>query len=406
MLKRLRTLIVLLLILFGGFVVVRWWLPSLLQGPSVVRLPPGVKAPGAPGIEEAALPVPVRTFKSTRIEFTDLLPTLGTIRGQSEVELKFEVNGVVRSVDFREGDIVTQGQVLATLEDRDAKLRVEYAQAKLQTAQAQLALAQKRLSINEQLYRLGAIIRLKLEESQIEVEQATAQVTTASKETELAKSELSKTMLRAPVDGVMGTREVEVGSTVTMNPPTVVAILMEIGSVYVELGIIERDIERIKLDQRVKVTVDSLPNTTFEGKIDNLAPLIEGKSRTLTAKVKVENPQGKLLPGMFARAEIAVFEKPNALVVPISSLRDTDGDGKFESVFVVEAETAKLKPITTGYLTTDYAEIIQGLQEGEPVVTEARGVLKEGSKVSLLETEEAGIQRAEPEVAKEKDKSE
>jgi len=392
--KRLPMLVVIVLVLIGGFVVVTWWLPSMLKGPSVVRMPPGAKQ----GTEQVALPVPVRTFKATRIEFTDMLPTVGTIRGQSEVELKFEVSGVVKSVDFREGDIVSAGQVLMTLDDKDATLRVQYSESKLKTAQAQLSLAEKRSSINEQLYQLGAIIKSKWEESLLEVEQAKSQVETAEKEMELAKQEFEKTSLKAPVDGVMGTREAEVGAFAT--PQTVVGILLSVGSVFVDLGIIERDIERIRLGQKVKVTVDSLPNASFQGTIDNLAPMIEGKSRTLTAKVKVENPQGQLLPGMFARAEIAVFEKPNALVVPTSALKDNDGDGKFESVFVVEGETAHLKPITLGYLTTDYAEIAGGVEEGEQVVTEARAALKDGGKVSLLETEEAGIQRVEPEISK------
>lgn len=392
--KRLQMLVVVIVVLFGGLAVVFWWLPSMLKGPSVVRMPPGAKQ----GTEQAALPVSVRTFKATRIEFTDLLPTVGTVRGQAEVELKFEVNGLVKSVDFREGDIVSVGQVLTTLDDKDAVLRLEYSESKLKTAQAQMNLAEKRSSINEQLYQVGAIIKSKLEESLLEVEQAKTQVETAEKEMELAKAELAKTTLKAPMDGVMGTREAEPGEFVT--PQAVVGTLLDVGSVFVELGIIERDIERIRMGQKVKITVDSLPSQTFQGTIDNLAPMIEGKSRTLTAKVKVENPQGQMLPGMFARAEIAVFEKPNALVVPTSALKDNDGDGKFESVFAVEGETAHIKPITLGYLTTDYAEITGGIEEGEQVVTEARAALKDGGKVSLLETEEAGIQRVEPEIAK------
>ena len=392
--KRLRIIIVLLLVLGGGIVLTRWVLPSLLKETRVTRLPPGAKPSTAPGTEAERLPVAVRTFKAARIEFTDLLPTLGTVRGQSEINLKFEINGVIQGLNFREGDLVTKDQALATLDERDAKLRYEYSESKLKTAQVQSDLASQRYSINEKLYQVGAIIEAKLEESRIEVEQAKSQVETAEKEAELAKAELGKTVLKAPIDGVMGTREAEVGEYVT--PQAVVAKLMDVSAVFVELGIIERDIERIRLGQRVKISVDSLPNTPFEGRIDNLAPLIEGKSRTLTAKVKVENPQGRLLPGMFARAEIAVFEKPDTLVVPTSALRDNDGDGKFESVFVVEAESAKLKPITLGYLTTDYAEIAQGIQEGEQVVTETRGTLKDGSKVTLLEAEEAAVQRAEP----------
>lgn len=393
---KLRVIVVALIILIVGFVAVTRWLPAMLKEPKVTRLPPGVKPEGA-AVSEEDIPIPVRTFKAARIEFTDLLPTLGTVRGQTEVELKFEVSGTVQAINFREGDLVKEGQELASVDDREARLKVGYAESKQATAQAQLKLARKRLSVNEELFRIGAIIRPKLEESQIEVEQAETQVETAVKEAGLAEHDLGRATLEAPIEGVIGTRQVEPGEYVT--PQNVIATLMDVNSVYVELGIIERDIERIRLGQRVKVSVDSLPNTSFEGKVDNLAPVIEGKSRTLTAKVKVENTQGQLLPGMFARAEIAVFEKPNALVVPTSALKDTDGDGKFESVFVAApGDKAALKPITMGYLTTDYAEVSQGLDEGDPVITEARGNLKDGSALAFLEQEEAAFERAEPEV--------
>lgn len=397
MFRRLRALVVFIAVLLGGIVVVNWWLPSLLKGPKVTRLPPGVKPPLGPGQEEE-LPIAVRTFKAARIDFTDVLPTLGTVRGQSEVELKFEINGVIKALEFREGDLVKAGQALSHLDDREYQLKLQYAQSKLETAQAQLRLTENRLSVSEQLYRLGAIILPKLEESRIEVEQAQTQAQTAQKEADLAANELAKAALRSPMDGVMGTREVEVGEYVT--PQTVIGTVMDVNSVYVELGIIERDIERIRLGQRVKAMVDSLPNTSFEGWIDNLAPVIEGKSRTLTAKVKVENTQGQLLPGMFARAEVAVFEKPGALVVPTGALRDNDGDGKFESVFILQEQRAVLRPITLGYLTTDYAEIGDGLQEGDQVISEARGDLKDGSLVSLLEEEEGAFERAEPPIVR------
>lgn len=398
MFKRLRVIVLFAVVLIGGIAVLNW-LPGLLKGPTVTRLPPGARPPGSPVVSEESLPIAVRTFKAARIEFTDLLPVLGTVRGESEVDLKFEASGVVRSVAFREGDLVKEGQVLAALDEREARLKLEYAESKKRTAEAQQKLAEKRMGTNEQLYKIGAIILPKLEESQIEVEQARTQVDTAMREAKIAENELLRITLEAPINGVIGTRQVEPGEYVT--PQTAIGTLMEVGSVYVEVGIIERDIERIRMGQRVKVSIDSLPNTAFEGRVDNLAPLIEGKSRTLTAKVKVENTQGQLLPGMFARCDIAVFEKPNALVVPTAALKDADGDGKFESVFLIQGEKAALKPITLGYLTTDYAEVSEGLSEGDQVVTEARGNLKEGSQVTFLEEEEAAFQRAEPDAAKE-----
>lgn len=399
--KRLWKTVVLIGVTLLGLAIVTWWLPNWLNGsnnPQVTKLPPGVKSPNGPKVAEENIPIAVRTFKAAKIEFTDLLPTLGTIRGKSEVEMKPEASGLIRGMNFREGDLVKKGQVIINLDDREPRLRLEYAESKRQTAEVQLKLTRKRLSVNEQLFKIGAIIRPKLEESQIEVEQSQTQVETAAREVALAQNELARTVVKSPIDGVVGTKQVDVGEYVT--PQSVMATIMEVGSVYVELGIIERDIERIRMGQRVKVSIDSLPNVTFDGRVDNLSPMIEGKSRTLTAKVKVENPKGQLLPGMFARAEIAVFEKPDALVVPTSALKDMDGDGKFEAVFVTQDSKAGLKPISLGYLTTDYAEITQGLQEGDQVVTEARGNLKDGSEVTFLEEEESAFPRTEEAIPK------
>ena len=122
MLKKLRAVVIFSGVLIVGIVVVRWWLPNYLEGPQVTRLPPGVQPPGMLGAG-ADLPIPVRTFKAARIEFTDLLPTLGTIRGRSEVELKFEAPGVIRKILFREGDLVEAGQLLASLDGRENQLR-------------------------------------------------------------------------------------------------------------------------------------------------------------------------------------------------------------------------------------------------------------------------------------------
>jgi len=395
MLKKLLPVIVFLIVLAVGGWVVLVWLPGYLQEPSVTQLPPGVKAPGKGA--SADLPVGVRAFKAARIEFTDILPTMGTLQGQREVELKVETNGMIKALNFREGDLVSQGDVLVVLNDEEARLRIDYAKSKVDTAKSQLKLTQQRMSINQELFSIGAIIEAKLREAELEVEQAQSQVITAQQEEALAENELNKLVLHAPMEGVIGTRETEVGEYVT--PQKILAVLIDIAQVDVELGIIERDIERIRMGQRVKIHVDSLPGVTFEGRIDNLAPLIEGKSRTLTAKVRVPNNKGQLLPGMFARSEIAVFEKADALVVPTSALQDTDQDGKFDAVYTVEGDRAKSKAITLGYLTTDYAEIVDGILEGDQVITEARGDLEDGSFISLIETEEAGIERVEPTIS-------
>lgn len=399
--KRLGILVIVVGLAVGAVALWRTVGPAWFGGLSVVRLPPGAPPAIPQGAAPEELPVQVRTFKASKVTFSDTLPVTGTVRGEKEVPMKFEVNGVVKAVSVHEGDVVEPGEIIAILDDRDATLRVEHAQTKLAAAEAQSKVAAKRLEVHERLFQLGAIIQAKLEEQRAEFEQAKAQAETAVKEVDLAQAEWAKTGLKAPLGAVVGTVEVEPGEYVT--PQTTVCLLAAVRNVFVELGVIERDIEKIKLGQQAKITVDAFPGSEFQGTIDTMTPVIEGKTRTLTAKVKVANENGALLPGMFARAELTVFQKEDVLMVPTTALQDLDGDGTFEAVYTVdELNRAHVKPIRLGYMTTDYAEIAEGIAEEDQVIVEARGKLKEGAQVVLLEVEESGLKREEPQVGQDK----
>lgn len=396
MMRRWRWLIIWLGLILGLAALWRAVAPMVRGGgPAVVQLPPGQPGVIPEGGAPEELPVQVRVFKASRVSFSDTLPVTGTVRGQTEVPLKFEINGTIKAIHFREGEMVQREEAIAELDDHELQLRVEHSEAKHEAADAQAKLAAHRVGMHERLFQIGAIIGEKLEESRLEEAQARAQALAAEKETSLAQAELAKASLKAPMDGVIGTLDVEVGEFVT--PQASVGLLADVAAVFVELGVIERDIEKVKLGQAAKIMVDAFPGVELQGTIESLTPVIEGKSRTLTAKVKVLNDKGALLPGMFARAELTVFEKEDALVIPTTALQDQDGDGVFEAVFVAdEAQIAHLRPIQLGYMTTDYAEIGSGIDEDEQVVVEARGKLKDGSKVVLLEVEESGLKREEP----------
>ncbi len=346
----------------------------------------GGQAPGAEQ-EQQQQKVPVRVFKVARTLFQDKLPVMGTVTGISELELKFEVSGIVSAFAVNAGDLVAAGDVMAQLEPRDAQLKIKYAESKLEAAKASCDAAQVKLKMHESLAEIGAIVPVKLDEVKAETAVAFRQMETSLVELESAKAELDKTVLKAPRDGVVTNRDIEVGEFAT--PQASVATLMEIHDVHVVLGIIEKDIERVTLGQPAKITVDTYPGTEFEGMIDEINPLVEGKGRTLPVKARVSNPDSRLLPGMFARAVITVFEQPDAIVVPSISLHRKD-DGSYTAM-VVQEETVAERPVTVGYITTDYAQVDDGLQEGELVVVESQATLKDGASVEVLEIQEASF---------------
>ena len=339
----------------------------------------------AKGPEQA--PAQVKVKKVILGPFEDVMPVLGTIKGITQIDLRFEVSGVMNGFNFREGDLVYKGDVIATLDQKDAILKREYNKSKLVSAQAATKISEKKLEINKKLYDIGAIIISKYEESQLECESTRAQEESAKKEVEFAQQEIEKTVLKSPIDGVLGTRELEPGEFITSQNR--IGSVFDISGVYVEAGVIEKDIQKVKLEQQVKVNVDAFPNMDFWGKVDNIPSFVEGKSRTVPVKVKLENPRTELKPGMFARANIYVYQVTNAVIIPSSAAFDSNGDGTLDAVFVIEeGNIARKRDIEVGYTSFDQVEVTSGLSEGESVVVETAKKLEDGVKVEVIETGE------------------
>lgn len=334
--------------------------------------------------------LPVRTYKVSRRDFKDSLPVLGAVRGRIEIDLKFPVSGVVQNFNFKEGELVKKGEVLAMLDQKDALLKVSYHESRLRAAETALEAAQRKLEIHEDLYRIGAIIEARLQEVRLERDSARYQMETIRAELDSARSELDKHILYAPQDGVIGIKEVEAGEF--LSPTDRVCALIDIHEVHIDVGIIERDINKVALGQGASVTVDAYPAQEFWGVIDNIFPMVEGGSRTLTAKVRVPNDKesGLLLPGMFARVHINLAEFEKAILVPSVSVNDLDHDNVFESVYVIDdQDIAHVRPVKVLYdKSTDFWVIEEGVKEGELVVVEAPEELKEGAKVQVVEIQE------------------
>lgn len=357
-----------------------------------------VIAPEKPTTEEEGI-VAVRVVKAKDRDFEDTLPVLGTIKGYAEIPLKFEIDGVIKTFEVKEGERVKKGDLIATIKDEDSQLRLQYSRKKLAAAEAQYLSVNKKKELYEGMYKAGAVIRQKLEEAVLEAEASKSQVGMAEAECRIAEAEAKKTNLASPKDGIIGSKDAEAGEFVT--PQNKVASLYDIEKVYVEIGIVERDIEKVKLGQKVGVQLDSYPQKVFMGKVDNLVPIIEGKSRTLTAKVLLDNPEGLLFPGMFSRVKIYIVELKEALLVPKTSVLTigpginivpiiNPGKNTPEEVEKGKAiGTVELRKIETGYATSDYLQVTQGLSAGELIIIETKGELKEGLKVKVMGVEEA-----------------
>lgn len=385
--RKLKALILLMVItgtLVLMWVVVKYDLLHLKGSKVWEKVPFLAKKPAEQKKEEKQQILPrVKVYKAAKQDYQDVLNSIGTIQGISKTILKFETNGVVKTFNFREGDLVKRGEVISELEHYDNDLKVKFRESKIEGAKTGVAAAKQKLDTHQRLFDIGAIIKDKLDEVKLEVQKAESELKGAEIEMESAKSELEKTYLLAPVDGVLGSKDVEPGEYVTSA--TKIASLVDIKAVYVEIGIIEKDLDKIEPGQKISAKVDTYPDQDFFGEVENIAPTVGG-SRTLTVKARIQNPESLLLPGMFARVKITVYEKADTIVLPKVAVTAA---GKDYTTFVIDKDNkAVLRPVEVGHLSADFTQIDSGISPGDQVVIESQAPLKEGAQVEVVEVQE------------------
>lgn len=332
--------------------------------------------------------IPVKGFKVAKFNFEDSHNALGTIKGAMEFKLSFEIPGTISSVNYKEGERYEEGALLVSLRQDDILLRLKRAQAELNKSETQAQIAEQKFKEHEKLFSLGAIPKSTLENVKLEWESAKYEAEAARLEVKANESMLEKSNLYAPSAGMIGELNVEEGETVTPNSLLGTHVATEF--VYAEFGIVEKEVSKISLGQKARVFVDAYPDKNFEGVMENISNYITGTSRTVTARVRIENPDRLLLPGMFARIRILLYSKKNTLVVPTDAVQGKEGD---QFVYVVNKDkgVVEKRPITIGYTRLDYSQVDAGISEGEVVAISGLERLEDGKKIRLLETQEAEI---------------
>jgi membrane fusion protein, multidrug efflux system len=178
-----------------------------------------------------------------------------------------------------------------------------------------------------------------------------------------------------------------------VTPNSALLSVVDISQVRLVANIIEKDLRRISAGQRADVEVDAFPNETFRGRIARISPVLDPATRTAQIEVEIENASFRLKPGMYARVNFTVEQRPNTLVVPANALVDVQGSrGVFQPSGPAN-DVAKFKPVKVGLVDDTQAEVSEGLSEGERIVTTGAAALKEGDKI-ILPGQRQGGERA------------
>jgi RND family efflux transporter MFP subunit len=333
--------------------------------------------------EEAAVAKPVEeTFsvQAAKAEIAPMAATLkatGSLEGIREATINSETNGRIIAVGVQNGSRIGQGSTLVQVDNELKVIALQQAEAARETAEAALAKAKLDLNRSESLTRDNALTKSQLEAADLGVKSAQAQLKAAQSGEAYAKRQLADATVRAPFGGTVAMRYVNQGEL--LNPGMRVATIVDDSRMKLKIGIGELDVPLIKVGDKAVVTVDAMPDKTFEGKIIAISTKAD-MARAYTVEVEIPNPGNQLKSGMFARAEIKREEARDVTTVPASAVIT---NGQKTQVFVVNNNVAKLTAVKTGVSTTERVEITEGLNGDETVVTFGQNQIKDGSKLKI-----------------------
>jgi RND family efflux transporter MFP subunit len=360
-------------------------------------------------------PMPVEFATAKRAPLSERVLVVGSLIGAATVQAVPKINGRLATVNVHLGDPVRRGQIIAKVEDREIQEQVRQAEASYQVAQAtirqrdaDLKLAQTNLERNKSLLDRQLLPKQTYDDTDARHQAAEAQLDLAKAQFEQAKSRLeelkinlSNTVISSPVDGFVGKRFLDPGASVSPNVP--VASIVDIRSVRMVANLVEKDVKRVTVGTQAAVEVDAFPGETFDGRVSRIAPVFDPATRTAEMEIEVPNPGYRLKPGMYARVQLTVSVRPDAITVPNNAVVLVSGQS---GVFIAgppaqgrgegpaptsgqggrgsaggAAMTAKFISVETGIRDGERVEIVAGLRDGMQVVTIGAGALKDGDRI-------------------------
>ena len=368
---------------------------------------------------QAASPAPPLAVDTAKVAMRELqrsVDAVGTLDPNEEVTVSNQVEGIVEKLFVDLGDLVQPGQVIAQLDIRELELNVHQQEAALQQelarvgltdpngsfdeattsqvrqAEASFADAKIRLERTKKLAESGVIAQQQLDAQQAQYDSAEAALR-SSRETvrniraviaarkaalSLAQKKLSDARITAPLAGFIKDRPAATGQFLRANSP--VATIVQNSPLKLHADVPESAVAYVRVGRPLEFQVDAFPERKFQGKITRLSPSVDQQSRTLKLEALVNNADGLLKPGFFARVTVQTDRKDKALLVPADALLTVSG---IEKVFVIEDGKIAERIVRSGVRLAQEVEIIDGVAEGDVVAKSNLGSLQQGREVSV-----------------------
>lgn len=293
---------------------------------------------------------------------TDEVPIIGSLIPDEEVNLSFETSGKIVEINFEEGTTVQKGQLLAKVNDRPL-------QAQLQRLVSQLKLAEDRVSRQDALLKRDAV-------SQEAYEQVKTELATLNADIESVEAQIAQTELRAPFDGIIGLRQVSVGTYA--SPTTIVAKLTKISPLKLEFSVSERYARDIQVGTNLTFTLEGSLDT-YHAQVYARESSLDINTHTLTVRALYPNPSG-IMPGRYASITLKRQEYKDALAIPSQAIVPEMGKDK---VFLYRSGKAEPVEIVTGIRTDALVQAVKGLAAGDTVIISGTQQLRTGMDVTI-----------------------
>ena len=340
---------------------------------------------------EAEEKIPVEV---TTVQLGDVVQSLsynGDIKAEYEVKVFSKIPDRIEKFFVDESDIVKKGAPIAKILATTIEQGVRQAEAILIAAQAQEANLRVEYDRALRLSKENAMSQQQFDAIKTQYESVQAQVEQAQAALASAKSQLNDALVTAPITGIVGKRYYDAGDMA--NPAAPLVTIVQMDRVKIEFDATEVDLGRLSVGQPAAITVKAYPDQLFTGKVDKISPVLDPTTRMAEVEAIVDNPDRKLMPGMYAQVEVTTGTISNVMVVPryaaienttMESLNGDDQVVKNYFVFVVDSNTAVQKKLDVSYVNHKSLAVKSGIKVGDQLVTEGQNNLRDGMPVSVV----------------------
>jgi len=318
-------------------------------------------------------PLAVTTAEVRQMTKPNIRKLAGTVEGLTSAIISSRFAGKIDQILVEDGQAVPKGATLLTLDTVELANAERIAQNNVRQTGANFNTAQADYQRYYNLYAKNAVTKQQLESAQARMITSSTEVDNAYANLNNAQKQIADGSIISPVTGVVANKTGTIGQVV--SPGTALLTVEQIDQVYVVVNIEQKDIAAAKLGAAVTVTVDAYPDQVFTGTVAVINPVAGNESRMFRVKIKVDNSEQLLKPGMFAQATLTTGEPQSVLVIPRTAMMGQKG---LHYVYVAENGQAKKTLVETGDLIGDLIEVKAGLKVGMAVVTDNLDKMKDG----------------------------